>query len=107
MQPITRNRRREVRRSWLALTAALATVLVASVAAASAVAATGPPQNTTRPTITGIAVVGKVLTAHPGSWSGGQPITFKYQWTRCSATGTGVPELFATKGCTLPSASRS
>src|SRR5438477_580296 len=52
MQPITRNRRREVCRSWHALTAALATVLVASVAAASAVAATGPPQNTTRPTIT-------------------------------------------------------
>jgi hypothetical protein len=93
MKLMRRNRRRNVCRSWLALTAALATVLVASIAATSAAAAATPPQNTTRPTITGTAVVGKVLTAHPGSWSGTQPITFKYQWTRCSATGTGCTSI--------------
>src|SRR5713226_5617556 len=59
MQLITRHRRREVRRSWLALTATLATVLLAGVTATSAAAAAGPPQNTTRPTISGTAVVGK------------------------------------------------
>jgi len=82
-------KRRWVRRSWATLTAALATALVATVVAASTSAATGPPTNTTRPSITGTPVVGKILTAHNGSWAGTTPITFTYQWTRCSASGTG------------------
>jgi len=79
-------KRRWVRRSWTTMTAALATALVAAVVTASA--ATGPPTNTTRPSITGTPVVGKILTAHNGTWSGTTPITFKYQWTRCSSVGT-------------------
>ena len=82
------SKKRWGRRAWLGLTTALATALVASVTALSALAATGPPQNTTRPTITGSPVVGKVLTAHNGAWAGTAPITFKYQWTRCSGAGT-------------------
>src|SRR5437763_6653620 len=76
-------------RSWSLLSAALATALVAAVGAVGAAAATGPPTNTTRPSVTGSPVVGKVLTAHNGSWTGTAPIAFKYQWSRCSATGTG------------------
>jgi hypothetical protein len=83
------SKKRWARRAWLGLTTGLATALVASVAALSASAATGPPQNTTRPTVTGTPVVGKVLTAHNGTWTGTAPITFKYQWTRCTGTGTG------------------
>jgi hypothetical protein len=93
MQLITRLEGRKVRRSWPALITVLATVLVAGVAAASSAAATGPPKSTARPTITGTAVVGKVLSAHPGSWSGTLPITFKFQWARCSATGTGCTNI--------------
>ena len=78
MQAQTQERRR-IRRSWTALTAATA--------------ATSPPTNTTRPTISGTSVVGKVLTAHTGTWTGTQPITFKYQWARCSATGTGCANI--------------
>ena len=81
-------KRRWVRRSWATLTAALATAVVATVVAASTSAATGPPTNTTRPSITGTPVVGKILTAHNGTWTGTTPITFKYQWTRCTAAGT-------------------
>lgn len=77
-----------VRRSWATLTAALATALVATVVAASTSAATGPPTNTARPSITGTPVVGKIFTAHNGVWDGTTPMTFKYQWTRCSSVGT-------------------
>src|SRR5206468_8069833 len=76
-------------RSWSLLSAVLATALVAAVGAVGAAAATGPPTNTTRPSVTGSPVVGKVLTAHNGTWTGTAPIAFKYQWTRCSGTGTG------------------
>ena len=83
------SKKRWGRRAWLGLTTALATAFVASATALSVSAATGPPQNTTRPTITGAPVVGKVLTAHNGGWAGTAPITFKYQWMRCSGAGTG------------------
>ena len=67
--------------------------LVAAVAvtatAVSVSAATGPPSNTIRPSIGGTPVVGKILTAHNGSWAGTTPITYQYQWTRCSSSGAG------------------
>jgi hypothetical protein len=78
------NKKRWANRSWLALVATLATAFFA----ASATAATGPPSNTTRPTVTGSPVNGKILTGHPGSWAGTAPITFKFQWSRCSSTGS-------------------
>jgi hypothetical protein len=58
----------------------------AMVSTAVASAQNTPPTNTTRPTITGTLVVGKVLTAHVGAWSGTAPITYSYQWQRCNAT---------------------
>jgi hypothetical protein len=45
------------------------------------------PANTSAPTITGTLQPGQLLTAHPGSWRGAQPITFKYQWLRCDHNG--------------------
>jgi hypothetical protein len=82
MDPKTRNLGRS-------LLAALAALLVAGVTAVSVSAATGPPTNSVRPSISGTPVVGKMLTAHNGSWAGTSPITFQYQWTRCSSAGAG------------------
>jgi hypothetical protein len=45
-----------------------------------------PPSNLTPPTITGTAKVGKTLTGHAGTWSGG-PESFTNQWLRCNAAG--------------------
>jgi len=44
------------------------------------------PQNTTAPAISGSARVGRQLTADEGTWTGSQPMTFTYQWLRCSST---------------------
>jgi len=40
------------------------------------------PQNTGRPTISGLARVGEELTANEGSWTE-NPVSFAYQWQRC------------------------
>jgi hypothetical protein len=46
------------------------------------------PSNTSRPTVSGTAERGRTLTASTGSWSGTPPITFDFQWQRCSSAGT-------------------
>ncbi|HET7744813.1 MAG TPA: hypothetical protein VFK76_08735 [Gaiellaceae bacterium] len=48
----------------------------------------GKPANTAPPAITGTATLGRTLTVDRGAWSGKQPISFGYQWLRCTA-GTG------------------
>src|SRR5437016_289914 len=87
-----RHEKRGLLRSWLGLTVC-ALALTATLAAATASAAVTPPKNTTAPTITGTAVVGKILTAHHGSWSGTPPLSYHFQWTRCSATGTACTNI--------------
>jgi hypothetical protein len=54
------------------------------------VAAAVPPANATRPTISGTAEQGRTLTADPGTWSGSTPISFAYQWRRCSGACTDI-----------------
>jgi len=83
------NTNRWARLSWPALIAMLATAFVAMGASA----ATGPPQNTSRPSVSGSPVVGKVLTGHAGGWTGTAPIAFTYQWMRCSSTGTSCANI--------------
>jgi hypothetical protein len=46
-----------------------------------------PPSPTGSPTISGTAQQGQTLTASSGSWSGTTPLTYAYQWQRCSSTG--------------------
>ncbi|MGH2935179.1 MAG: GH25 family lysozyme [Gaiellaceae bacterium] len=49
--------------------------------------ASGPPVTSLPPTIVGSAKTGATLGAIPGSWSGGKPVTFAYQWQQCDAAG--------------------
>jgi Tol biopolymer transport system component len=49
---------------------------------------TGPPVNTSYPTIVlpfdaSVPLVGQFVSATTGSWSGAFPITFTYQWKKC------------------------
>ncbi len=85
-----RTRQQRLKRIGLALASTAASALLAAAAAG---AASAPPQNQTRPSISGPAVAGKVLTAHNGSWSGTQPITFAYQWRRCDSTGVNCTDV--------------
>jgi hypothetical protein len=45
-----------------------------------------PPRNTVLPAITGQARVGRTLTVSDGMWTGSQPMSFSYQWLRCTTT---------------------
>jgi hypothetical protein len=58
------------------------------------------PRVTTAPTISGNAVVGQVLTLSAGTWSGTQPISFRYQWLRCDAQGGGCVSIAGAVGLT-------
>jgi len=47
----------------------------------------GPPVNTAPPFPRGAMVVGQVVTAEPGTWTGRSPISFSYRWLRCNSAG--------------------
>ncbi len=59
---------------------------VGSPVGLEAFAATGSPENTSPPTITGVAEQGQTLTEHHGSWTD-SPTSYTYQWERCGSTG--------------------
>jgi GH25 family lysozyme M1 (1,4-beta-N-acetylmuramidase) len=48
---------------------------------------TGLPSSSSPPTIVGAPQVAKTMAALPGTWAGGKPVTFLYQWQRCDAAG--------------------
>jgi GH25 family lysozyme M1 (1,4-beta-N-acetylmuramidase) len=47
----------------------------------------GPPLLSTPPTVVGAPEAGELLAAVPGTWEGGKPLTFTYQWKSCDAAG--------------------
>ncbi len=49
----------------------------------------GPPVNVEPPTISGEPRVGNVLDVSNGTWEGAEPITYSYQWQRCSVPSVG------------------
>src|SRR5207237_610573 len=63
----------------------------------------GAPSGSSPPTIVGTAQTGKTLAGIPGTWAGGKPVTFAYQWQRCDAAGgTCAPIVGATAETYLP-----
>lgn len=60
----------------------------------------GPPAVTTAPTVVGVVRAGQKLAAVPGSWSGGKPVAFAYQWQSCDGAGGGCAPI---PGATLES----
>jgi hypothetical protein len=54
---------------------------------------TARPTNTKEPSISGSAVVGNRLTANRGEWVGDTPITYAFQWLRCSQAGDNCNEI--------------
>ena len=55
-----------------------------------------PPAGILSPSIRGVAVKGRALTAKPGRWSGMPPLDFTYEWRRAPAPGRS--------GVTIPGA---
>jgi hypothetical protein len=53
----------------------------------------GRPTNTAPPTISGTPQENQTLTANRGSWSGGQPQTYSYNWRRCDQTGGSCADI--------------
>jgi hypothetical protein len=45
------------------------------------------PASTATPVISGSAVAGSTLALSNGSWSGTQPLSFRYSWQRCDTNG--------------------
>jgi hypothetical protein len=51
--------------------------------------AAGPPVATSLPLVAGSLREGQTLSASTGEWAGTGPISFSYQWLRCSVLGGG------------------
>jgi hypothetical protein len=71
----------------LAVIDAQTTVYVCQGACAAA------PKNTRPPKLSGKARVGAKLKGSRGAWTGDPKPTYRYQWQRCSADGTGCAEI--------------
>src|SRR3954471_13744785 len=51
----------------------------------------GIPASATAPTIVGTPRAGLKLAAVPGTWSGGKPVAFAYQWQNCTTSCVAIP----------------
>jgi hypothetical protein len=63
------------------------------------VVATGAtPANAAKPSISGDPREGSTLTVSNGTWTGTQPISFTYQWTRCDQAGAACAAVAGATG---------
>jgi GH25 family lysozyme M1 (1,4-beta-N-acetylmuramidase) len=58
----------------------------------------GPPLLSAPPTLVGPPEAGHLLAAVPGTWEGGKPIQFTYQWRRCDAAGANCVTIVGATG---------
>src|SRR2546423_14037280 len=72
---------------------AAARAAASAVGTAGASTAASPPTVLSLPSVTGVAEVGRTLTAANGSWGGTQPLTYSYQWRRCGRGGASCVNL--------------
>jgi hypothetical protein len=52
-----------------------------------------PPANVIAPLIVGLTITGQTLTATEGTWTGTEPIAYKFQWELCNASGAACSEI--------------
>jgi hypothetical protein len=52
---------------------------------------TSAPSLSSRPKLTGTTTVGKTLSTSKGAWSGTPPLSYTYQWQRCSPGCADIP----------------
>jgi GH25 family lysozyme M1 (1,4-beta-N-acetylmuramidase) len=55
----------------------------------------GLPLLSTPPTIVGASEAGELSAAVPGTWEGGKPVQFSYQWSSCDAAGLNCAPITA------------
>jgi hypothetical protein len=82
------------------VTATNATGSSSATSAASAAITTGPPVNTTVPTVTGTAKDGQMLTTANGTWAGTATIAYTRQWKRCNSAGASCTNISGATGTT-------
>src|SRR5829696_61666 len=86
--------------AWVVMRIITLACVVVGGAAALAVAADDlpittddPPTTLRRPAVSGLPRQGETLTTSDGVWAGATPLTYRYQWRRCNATGDACEEL--------------
>src|SRR5215216_406727 len=93
-------RRRRRRRTSLGAIAFVAIVASAASSGASSPPGKSPPVLRTPPSIAGVAVEGKTLTADPGEWSG-RVKKYAFYWARCDAGGGACSPISGARGVTF------
>jgi hypothetical protein len=85
-------------------TAAQAFSIVADTISVQNAASTAPspPVNTASPVISGVPQSGQTLSAGNGSWTGAQPITYRYQWLGCDSGGASCNPIAGATGASYP-----
>lgn len=63
------------------------------------------PRSTALPTISGTPQEGQTLSAGSGGWSGAQPLSYSYQWSRCDGSGANCVAITGATGQTYNTAS--
>jgi GH25 family lysozyme M1 (1,4-beta-N-acetylmuramidase) len=63
----------------------------ASTIATLAAFPSGLPSAATAPSVVGTPRAGAKLAAVPGTWNGGKPVSFSYQWQLCNGSCASIP----------------
>src|SRR5437762_792442 len=65
----------------------------------------GPPENASPPAISGTPQQNQTLSATTGTWNGGKPQAYAFQWRRCDSVGGSCADISgATTSTYVPSA---